>query len=398
MLRHLQRRTLIPAQIVGYAVTLLVGVTIVLLAFQLYSDIRPLLTQQTDVFKNHAVTLSKNVGLASTFNKDDIYFDKEELDKIRSQRFVKEVAFFRSSTFETRASILIGSQGLRTDLFFESVPDDYIDVESDEWRWDPSSNFIPIIIPEDYLSLYNFGFAESQSMPVISKKALELVNITIELSGNGRYRSFNSHIVGFSGKINSILVPDDFLTWANKEFGDGRNSMPSRLLVEFSDASDELIPSFIEDNNYNVKQDELETSKRVFFFKLAIAAVLAVAVIIILLSVAFIVMSLNLIVQRNRDLFINLYGIGYSPKSIARFYQMLVSIITAADMGVAVVAALLLRNFYVDRLSSIFQIEGSIIPIILSAAVLTIILIVAYNIIVLRTIKNMVEPAKPSAN
>ena len=398
MLKRLQRKTLIPAQIAGYTVTLLVGVTIVLLAFQLYSDIRPLLTQQTDVFKNHAVTLSKNVDMASTLNKDNIYFEEEEIEEIKNQRFVKEVAFFKSSTFETQAYIRIGSQKLSTDLFFESVPNDYIDVESDQWSWDPASNFIPIIIPEDYLNLYNFGFAESQSMPVISKDALGEFNIIIELSGNGRQRTYNSRVVGFSGKINTILVPDDFLTWANQEYGDGRSNAPSRLLVEFSDASDERIPSFIEEHGYNVKQDELETSKRVFFFKLAIAAVLVVAIIIILLSVAFIVMSLNLIVQRNRELFVNLYGIGYSPQSIARFYQVLVSVITAADMGLAIVAAILLRNIYVGRLSSMFQIQGSITPIILTAIALTVILIVAYNINVLRTIKKTVEPAKPSAN
>ena len=394
MLKRLQKKTLIRAQIAGYTVTLLVGVTIVLLAFQLYSDIKPMLTRQTDVFKNHAVTLSKNVGLASTLNKEKIYFDEEEIEEIRSQRFVKEVAMFKSSNFDTKASIRIGEQGLYTDLFFESVPDDYIDVESDEWKWDSTSSFIPIIIPEDYLSLYNFGYAESQSLPVISKNALGQVNITIDIAGNGHHRRFNSHVVGFSGKINTILVPDDFLSWANGEYGDGSSGSTSRLLVEFSDASDELIPSFIEKNNYNVKQDELETSKRVFFFRLAIAAVLIVAIIIIVLSVAFIVMSLNLIVQKNRDLFVNLYGIGYSPKAIARYYRRLVSVITAADMLVAIVAATLLRGVYVERLSRMFEVEGSIVPIIITAVVLTVILIAAYNIIVLRTIRSTVEPKK----
>jgi hypothetical protein len=394
MLRRLQKKTLIPAQIIGYTVTLLVGVTIVLLAFQLYSDVKPLLTQQTDVFKNHAVTLSKNVRGLSTAQKSRIYFDEEEIENIRKQRFVKDVALFRSSTFETQASIRIGAQGLYTDLFFESVPDNYIDVTSDEWKWDPTSNFIPIIIPEDYLSLYNFGFAESQSLPVISKGALEQVNITIDIRGNGRHRRFDSRVVGFSGKINTILTPDAFLSWANEEYGSGSSNAASRLLIEFSDASDETIPTFIEQNDYNIKQDELETSKRVFFFKLAIAAVLTVAIIIIVLSVAFIVMSLNLIVQRNRDLFVNLYGIGYSPKVIARFYQQTVSIITAADMVVAIGAAVLLRNIYVERLSRMFQIDGSIVPIIISALALTVILIIAYNIIILRTIKNTVEPAR----
>ncbi len=394
MLKRLQRKTLIPAQIAGYAATLLVGVTIVMLSVQMYSDIKPVLTQQTDVFKNHAVTLSKTVNALNTINKEGIYFTDEEIADIQSQSFVKNVARFNSSAFHTSATFDLGPQSFRTDLFFESIPDEYIDVESSEWAWDTASDFIPIIIPEDYLSLYNFGFAESQSLPVLSQNTIEQVNFTIHLAGNGHRRDFRSHVVGFSGKINTILAPEAFLTWANHEFVSAEGGNTSRLLVEFSDASDEHIPAFIEEHNYNVKQDELETSKMVFFFRLAIVFVITVALIIILLSVAFIIMSLNLIVQKNRDLFVNLYGIGYSPRQIARFYQTMVSIITLADLAVATVVAILLRGVYMETLSTIFQIEGNILPILITAVVLAVVLIIAYNIIVLRTIRNMVEPRR----
>ena len=396
MLKRLHKKTLIPAQIAGYAATLLVGVTIVMLSVQMYCDIKPVLTQQTDVFKNHAVTLSKTVSALNSINKEGIYFTDEEIADIQSQSFVKNVARFNSSAFHTSATFDLGPQAFRTDLFFESIPDEYIDVESEDWAWDTTSDFIPIIIPEDYLSLYNFGFAESQSLPVLSQNTIEQVNFTIRLVGNGRQRDFRSHVVGFSGKINTILAPEAFLTWANREFASEAGGNTSRLLVEFSDASDEHIPAFIEEHNYNVKQDELETSKMVFFFRLAIVFVIAVALIIILLSVAFIIMSLNLIVQKNRDLFVNLYGIGYSPRQIAHFYQTMVSIITLADLVVATVVAILLRGIYMEKLATIFQIEGSILPILISAVVLAVVLVIAYNIIVLRTIRNMVEPRRSS--
>ena len=54
----------------------------------------------------------------------------------------------------------------------------------------------------------------------------------------------------------------------------------------------------------------------------------------------------------------------------------------------------LLRGVYVERLSRMFEVEGSIVPIIITAVVLTVILIAAYNIIVLRTIRSTVEPKK----
>ena len=76
MLYKLQRKTLIPSQIVGYALTLLVGMSVVMLAVQAFVDLKPLLTQQTDVFKAHTVTVSKNVTLFKTANKEGIYFKK----------------------------------------------------------------------------------------------------------------------------------------------------------------------------------------------------------------------------------------------------------------------------------------------------------------------------------
>lgn len=392
MLTRLQKKTLIPTQIAGYAATLLVGAAIIMLACQLYADIKPLLTQQTDVFRGHVVTLSKNVGALQALNKSGIYFSEREIAALEGQPFVQRVAHFRTSTFHTRAELTFGSQGLSTDLFFEAVPARYIDVRSDQWRWDSTQAFIPVIIPEDYLSLYNFGFAESQSLPVVSQGLVKQVPLAVTLWGNGRRQTFSSRIVGFSGKINTILVPEEFLRWANDRFGESADSKPSRLLVEFRDASDERIPAFLESHNYNIKQDELEASKMVFFFRMAMAFLLTVALIIIALSVAFIIMSLNVIVQKNRSLFVNLYTLGYTPKQIARYYRRVVSLITVADMAVALVVALALRALYCLRLSTMFSIEGSVWPIIIAAVVLTAALVIIYNYIILRTVRRMVEP------
>ncbi len=366
MLTKLQKKTLIPAQIVGYALTMLVGVAIVLLTLQLYVDIKPLLTQQTDVFKAHTVTVSKNITLFKTGNKEGLYFDDAELQQLREQDFVAEVAQFTSASFSTSASINLGAgmPALSTDLFFESVPNSYLDVQSDRWLWDSNSNFLPVIIPEDYLNLYNFGFAESQSLPVVSQGTIEQITFNIHVEGNGKRRTFDSRIVGFSNKINSILVPEDFLQWANVEYGTMGQPLPtdtqlstrsSRLLVELTDATDERIPAFFEQQGYNINKEELESGKLVFFFRFALLFLLAVAIIIIMLSMAFIIMSLNLIVQRNRNLFVNLYNIGYSPARIARFYQLTVSVITVVDIALAIVVVSLLRHLYHARLSALFD-------------------------------------------
>lgn len=394
MLYKLQRKTLIPIQLTGYIVTLLVGVSIVLLAVQAYYDLRPVLTEQTGVFKAHTVTVSKNITIYKTVNKKNIYFDNKELKKIEQQPFIKNIACFNTATFNAKAAIRFEGQSMITDLFFESVPDEYLDVQSTEWQWDSTSGFLPVIIPEDYLNLYNFGFAESQSLPVISKNLLSQVTFNIIVEGNGKRKIYNSRIIGLSGKINSILVPDKFLKWANVEFGTQSTtseSHPSRLLLEFTDANDERIPHFIETNGLNINKAELEANKIVSLLRFVLIFVLVIAAIVITLSVSFIIMSFNLIIQKNRKLFVNLYQIGYTTSQIAKYYKWVISIITALDIIIAALLASFTRSIYLKKLTNIFEIDSNLIPVTISASVLIITILVTYSHIIHRIVSHTVK-------
>ena len=170
MLYKLQRKTLIPVQIIGYFITLLIGTSIILITAGLYKDLKPLLLSQSEVFKNNSAIISKKVSVFKTMNKDKIYFSKPEIDEMQEQEFVKEVSKFNFATFKIKAYSPKSKEVpvFYTDLFFESIPEKYLDIQPDDWEWSEDKNFIPIIIPEYYLKLYNFGFAESQNLPVIS--------------------------------------------------------------------------------------------------------------------------------------------------------------------------------------------------------------------------------------
>lgn len=397
MLVKLQRKTLIISQIIGYALTLLIGATIIFLTIQFYYDIKPILLKQTNVFKTKTAVVSKSVSIFKTMKKDRIYFTKEELRDLRKQDFVKGIAKFKSASFKINAYTNESEDipVFYTDLFFESIPDKYLDVKPEEWQWDEESGFIPIIIPENYLNLYNFGFAESQGLPVLSKNTITLFEFNIKVSGNYKSKTFNGQIVGFSNKINSILVPESFLEWANKEFGKGDNENKiSRILVEFKDPSDKRILKYFKDNDYSINKDKLEFSKMVFFFKTALFFVLAIAVIIIILSVAFVLLSLNLILQKSKNTLINLYNIGYSYKRIAKFYRVLISLITIFSIVVSLIISNYIRQYYLSKISNLFEPTELYNITYIIGGVLVILLLVLYNIILIRNIKKIVTPQK----
>lgn len=394
MLYKLQRKTLVPVQIIGYLITLFIGVSILIATLQFFVDVRSLLSEQTDVFSKKSVIVSKQVSLFKTFNKDGVYFDAEEIEELRSQPFVEEVSTFTNAGFEVSA--FTDKSGnvpmFYTDLFFESVPDAYLDVTTDDWKWEPDSDFIPIIIPENYLNLYNFGFAESQGLPVLSKNTITKIQFNIQIAGNGKRKVFKSNIVGFSDKINSILVPMDFLTWANANYSNTEKRKVSRLLVAFKDPSDKAILQFFNAHNYNINKQDLEFTKVIFFFKTGLLFVLLVAVIIIVLSVAFILMSKNLILQKNATTILNLYYIGYSPKQIGKFYQMLTAGVTFVAIVLALICCTLVRGYYLDKFSNMFEATNNpnyIVPI---GVFILLVLVGLYYVLLARSIKKLVVP------
>ena len=357
MLYKLQKNTLVKSQVIGYALTLCIGVCILLTVCQLYFDVKPLLQHQTDVFASKYAVVSKNISIFKTLDKGGIYFDKNEMEKLQKETFVKSVSHFTPATFKIGAytdkddNIPL----FYTDLFFESVPDKYLDVQTDDWQWSEGSSFVPIIIPENYLNLYNFGFAESQGLPVFSKNTISQVRFNLEVSGNGKNANYASRIVGFSNKINSILVPQSFLDWANKEYGKTEESKTSRLLVEFENPSDERVLQYFNKHNFSINKDELELSKMSFFFHSALLFVVSISLIIIALSIAFILLSINLIIQKHKEQIVNLYHIGYQPHQIARFYQWVISIVTVITVAGAIALSLYIRKLYTEKLNTLFE-------------------------------------------
>ena len=394
MLFKLQKKTLIISQIIGYAFTLLIGATIILVTSQFYFDIKPLLFQETDLFKTKAAVVSKNISVFKSINKEKIYFTDEEIKELENQPFVKNISKFNNASFKINAYTKESEKvpGFYTDLFFESIPQMYLDVETEEWDWDASLDFIPIIIPENYLKLYNFGFAESQGLPVLSKNTISQIEFNIKVSGNNKIERYRSKIVGFSNKVNSILVPEDFLSWANKEFGRGDKNKTSRVLIEFKNPSDKAILEYFNENNYSISKDKLEFSKLVFFFKLALLFVFFIALVIIILSISFIILSLNLIIQKNKELILNLYNIGYNHNRIAKFYQIFISSTTVLLIITAIFISNFTRNYYLEKIIDLFDFTSKSNYILIFGMSLIVVLIFAYNIFIINYIKKIVQP------
>ena len=168
LLWKLLRSHLSVAQTLGFALAGLVGMTVVLTALQAYRDVLPVFEGPDSFAEGDYLVLSKRVGTLQAIGIGNSDFTPEELEELRSQPFVREVGVFTPADYRVKGSVSAGGVGFSTYLFFESVPDGFLDVETDAWRFAEGDREIPIVIPRNYLNLYNFGFARSQGLASIS--------------------------------------------------------------------------------------------------------------------------------------------------------------------------------------------------------------------------------------
>ncbi|MDR1346985.1 MAG: ABC transporter permease [Prevotellaceae bacterium] len=354
----LLRKNLSIPQLAGYVFAGFIGLSIILFGIQFYADTKPLYSSNDSFLKPDFLVINKKVSTLSNFSLISNTFSEKDVDDIKQQPFVKKIGFFTSSKFGIRASVSSSTfRRFYTEMFFESVPDDFIDVQNENWTWSDEHSNIPIIIPRTYLTLYNFGFAQSQGLPQVSENLVEKIKLTVTAYGNGKSKNFDAHIAGFSDKLNTILVPESFLKWANVEYGseNEKTSMPSRILVEIYNLSDPLIAKYFGEKNYEIADYRGNTGKAAYFLRLVIITVLVIGLIITLLAVSLMLLSISLLIYKNREKLENMILLGYSRSTVAKPYQILGLLLTVCIFALAFVIVLILRNFYIAKISVLFD-------------------------------------------
>lgn len=352
----LLRENISKPQLIGFAITSLIGMSIVLLAFQFYFDINPIFTGKDKLLKEDYLTITKKVGILGGLSSKSNGFSQSEIEDLKNQPFVKNVGPFTPSQFHVFGGFNSQKLGIafNTEMFFESVPDPFLDVASDSWRFSPVDNTVPIILPKNYLDLYNFGFAEASSMPRISEQLIGLINLDISISGNnGARQQMKGRIVGFSNRINSILVPETFMTWANQQFG-GTPSQPARLIVEVSNIADPNLSGYFKDKGFDISGDNTTASKMSFFLKIIIGIVISVGILICVLSFFILILSIYLLLEKNMSKLRTLRLIGYSKSTVVKPYEWLAVGLNLILLLLSLAITLVVRTQYLNFIGKLF--------------------------------------------
>ncbi|HEY0273695.1 MAG TPA: FtsX-like permease family protein [Chitinophaga sp.] len=333
-----------------------IATLLLLVAVQTWTNFEQLLYNQRNT--NDSVdflVINKKVEHTTTTPGAEHQFSPAELADLQRQPFVKGAGSITSSQYKV-AVAAPGNLQFTSEMFFEAVPDSFIDVQAGDWHWQPGNRVVPIILSNDFLNLYNYGFALSQGLPQLSPESVKVIPMQITISGSAGSEQFIGRVVGFSDRIASFLVPEPFMQWANAHYGNGQPSTTSRVIVKVSDPSDPALASYLSDHGYTANQDKLRHSRTRQVVQIIVSVIGFFGLVLLFFALLVFSMFIQLIVTSCRQEIMLLVVLGAAPGQLRRFllrqfsplYLLtgLAALLLAAGLQYGASKALQGHNFY----------------------------------------------------
>lgn len=293
------------------------AIILILAAVQLQADYRDLLYSKNnrDSVANflviNKIITDQNLGATG--------LTESEIKDLQNQSYVESVGLLTPSRFKASIQSASDRFPFYTDIAFESVPKEFIDITAKDWTWNENAMFIPIIAPNMFLDFYNFQFSFSQNLPQLTQQVVKMIVFKVNVYGPNGMVTFNGRVVGFSDRISSLLVPQEFMNWGNTVFGKTQNMKPSRVIIKTRDAGNPQLTAYLKAKNLATDADKTRFSKyrRVVDMVVSISGITG----IILFAFALLVFTLfiQLTVASSREDIRLLVTLGTSPSQLRRF-------------------------------------------------------------------------------
>ena len=366
LLLRLLKRHISPAQLLGFVLANLIGLGILLLGLQFYRDALTALSAKDSLMRADYLIISKQVS-SGLFGSRDNSFSAEEIADLEQQPFVAALGRFTPSKFQVSAGLGLGSAlggGLSTYMFLEAVPDRFLDLKPSDWHWEEGQQEVPLIIPRSYLGLYNSAFAQSQGLPLLSEATIGAIPLGLELRGGLEEQHYRGRIVGFSNRLNTLLVPEHFIQQMNRRLAPEATASPTRLILELHNPSDPAIALYLREHSYESEGERLASSQSMYFLRLLSGVVLGVGLLISALSAYLLLLSIYLLLQKNSRQLEDLLLLGYSQRQLILPYVLLTLVLNLLALLAALGLVLWVRGYYLEVASRLVpeELGASLLP------------------------------------
>jgi hypothetical protein len=359
------------------AAGLFIATLIILAAVQIQSNYQQILYSKTsqdsiaDFLVINKIVTNKNVG--------ETGLGAAEINDLKQQPFVEKIGTLTPSRFRVGVQSISKQVPFYTDFYFESVPDEFLDVNTPGWQWNETSNYIPMIIPNMFLDMYNFGFAQSQHLPQLSQDLIKNLPVQIDIQTSNGIVNYYGKVVGFSDRISSVLVPQPFMDWANAKFGKEVDRQPLRVIIQTKDAADPQLAAYLSKHNLSTDAGKTRFEKYRGIINAVVITSWITGGLIFLFALLVLTLFIQLTIASSKEEIVLLITLGTAPKQLQSFLRkrflpaniitMVVTIIIVSALQLILQKALAAQNIFISQFISYYTLIAAVIILMLLALV-----------------------------
>ena len=276
--------------------------------------------KEGEVLGTNTLIVQKKVSSSSSLNLSKTDFSENEILKMKSESFIKNVAPIKSNnfivSFQTSDPLV---PYFRSDIFIQALDRKFLDIKINNWTWDVKKDEVPMIMPREFLVMLN-TFMSASGIPQVSDELAKEIKFQFKISGQNKEERFNVRIAGFTNEVSSILVPMEFMDFSATHFGNLESQKITQIIIQGKEGEFGLVEKLLIERGLEPKKSQVIVGRLKSVVQTLFIVVLIVALTTLLLSSLVLIQFLQLLVSRNSYNIQTLIRIGYDCKKMIKLF------------------------------------------------------------------------------
>ena len=322
-------------QLLIASIGIIIGLILLLISLELYHKGK-FYNESSKLLDEHTLIVQKKVSRAAHLGLGSPGFSVAEIDELQKQKFISACSPIMSNQFEVIVEIndpIIPA--FNSNIFLQAIENDFIDISSNEFKWEDSNDYVPVIMPRNFLMMLNTFLSASQ-LPQLSESLISNVQMNLTLGPKSKRSVVPARIVGFTNDFSSILVPSAFLKMANLKFANTKDEFQSQLVIKAIDNKLGLLESYLEDKGYESGEDQIFISRLKSTIFITLICTMSLALLTLFLSVVITIQYLQMMlseltfeirlmlrlghsIQALKNIFLRFFMLVFSANSLISF-------------------------------------------------------------------------------
>jgi hypothetical protein len=303
----------------------------------------------SDILGPNTIIVQKKVTNSSSLNMTKTDFSEREIEKIKAEPFIQDVKPVISNNFDVSfetADPMVPR--FRTDVFIQTVDQNFLDVKSTKWHWKEGDKFVPIIMPRDFLVMLN-TFMSASGIPQISDDLAMDIKFKFTLKDDNNKEWVDARIIGFTNEVSSILVPESFMEYGNAKYTSGKEKKITQIMISGKESEFGLVENLLKKRGLESKNAQMVVGRLKSVIGTLFLVVLGISIIAVFVSGLVLIQYMQLLMSRNAYEVRTLLRIGFHPKVIIKsFFTYFVKIFGIVS-GIAL-AIFFIFKYFLDEM------------------------------------------------